>query len=57
LCAAFPGQIRYIEWPVDPVVLGRIAVETVRSALPPGDSAARAYVEKATQTLRELHSL
>ncbi len=57
LCAAFPGQIRYIEWPIDPVALGRVAVETVRSAVPPGDAAARAYVDRATQTLRELHSV
>jgi hypothetical protein len=58
LRAAFPGQIRYTEWPVDPAALGRVAVETLRSAVaPPSDAAAKAYVEKATQTLRALHAL
>lgn len=57
LCAAFPEQIRYIKWPIDPVDLGKAAVETVCSAAPAGGAAARAYVERAAQTLRELHTL
>jgi len=53
---AFPGQITYTEWPIDPEPLGKLAIEVVRSAVPPSMEAARAYVAKATRNLEDLHT-
>lgn len=57
LYAAFPGQIAYTEWPIDPAGLGRLAVEVVRASPPADAMAARIYVDKASEALRELHRL
>jgi hypothetical protein len=57
LCAAFPGQVVYTEWPIEPQAFGRLAIRVVRAPLPGSASAARAYVEKSTQTLREMHTI
>lgn len=57
LYASFPDQITYIEWPIDPGSLGRLAVRAARSARRTNAVAARAYVEKAMRELQELHSL
>lgn len=55
LDAAFPGQIAYTDWPIEPAELGRLAVEVIRRAPANSATAARAYVESATRALGELH--
>lgn len=57
LCAAFPDQIAFTDWPIEPQALGKLAIGVIRAALPGSASAAKAYVEKSTQSLRELHTL
>jgi hypothetical protein len=57
LYAAFPGQIAYTEWPIEPAELGRLAVEVIRAAPPVRAAVARAYAERATEALRELHAI
>jgi hypothetical protein len=57
LHAAFPDQITCTEWPIDPGALGMLAVEAVRSAKPGNAAAARAYVEKVTRDLQEMHRI
>jgi len=57
LHSRFPNQVIYIDWPIEPEALGRQVIEVVRTARPGGSSAARAYVDNASQTLRELHTL
>jgi hypothetical protein len=56
LRAAFPDQISMIDWPPEPAALGQVVAGVVRSVTPDGGAAAKAYVAKATQFLRELHS-
>ncbi len=56
LCAAFPGQILMIEWPAEPAALGKLAASAVSGVNPAGRAAAEAYVQQATQSLRELHT-
>lgn len=57
LCASFPDQIAYTDWPIEPQALGRLAIKVIRAAPSGSTSAARAYVEKSIQSLRELHTI
>lgn len=57
LAQEFPQQVMYIDWPIEPVKLGQMAVAAVEDSLVSDGSAATAYVEKWTQLLRELHTL
>ena len=55
---AFPGQIEYVDWPVDPRGLAELAIRLACRARPANmQSAASAYVERATESLRELHAV
>ncbi|MGA8111902.1 MAG: glycosyltransferase [Acidobacteriaceae bacterium] len=54
LGAAFPDQVAYVEWPIDPRALGQVCVEVVRRARSGDQEAARAYVENATAALRAM---
>lgn len=55
---AFPGQIAYVDWPVDPQGLAQLAIQLVRGARAAhSQSAAKNYVTRSTEHLRELHLL
>ena len=57
LCSAFPGQITYTDWPIEPKTLADLVIRVVRSASQGSARTSRAYVDKSTQYLRELHSI
>jgi hypothetical protein len=56
LAEAFPGQVVYIDWPMDTQALGRQCIEAVRSAQLKGNEAASAYVVNSTRALEEILS-
>lgn len=53
LAAAFPGQVTYIDWPIDPDALADACIAGVRSVRPGNYVAAEAYVVDATRRLQE----
>ncbi len=57
LSAAFPGQVAYTDWPVEPQALARLAINATRNAPCIDASAAKTYVDQSTQSLRKLHTL
>ncbi len=54
LARAFPGQVTYIEWPMDAERLGEVCVQVVQQAPADNQGAAEAYVRHATCTLEEM---
>ena len=57
LATAFPGQVTYIDWPMDPDALANACITAVRSARPENSAAAEAYVLNATRQLQESLSI
>lgn len=53
LAEAFPGQVIYIDWPMDPEGLAEACITGVKSAKPGKDAVAEAYVASATRRLQE----
>lgn len=56
LAAAFPGQITYVEWPVDAKKLGEVCVDAVRSSNPSDRDTAKEYIQNTTCALKEMLS-
>lgn len=56
LAAAFPDQVVYIDWPIDPGALGGLCVQAVQLAKPSSRSAGEVYVRNAERALREVLS-
>ena len=56
LAAAFPGQITYVEWPVDARKLGELCVASVRGTDSRSHDAAREYIQSSTHMLKEMLS-
>jgi hypothetical protein len=56
LAAAFPGQITYVDWPVDAKKLGELCVASVREANSRSHRAAEEYIQRTTSTLKEMLS-
>jgi hypothetical protein len=56
LAGAFPGQITYTDWPVDPKRLGELCVAAVRGANPHSRDAAIEYIQSTTRALNEMLS-
>ena len=56
LAAAFPGQITYVEWPIDPKRLGEVCVAAVNRASPTNRDTAEEYIQSTTRALGEMFS-
>jgi hypothetical protein len=56
LAAAFPGQITYVEWPVDAKRLGEMCVASVSRSNPGNCDAAKEYIQSTTRALKEMLS-
>jgi hypothetical protein len=56
LAAAFPGQISYVEWPIDSKRLGEMCVAAVNKANPGNHDAAEEYIHSTTRSLKEILS-
>jgi hypothetical protein len=56
LATAFPGQITYVDWPVDAKKLGEVCVASVREANSRSFHAAGEYIQNTTRTLKEMLS-
>ncbi len=56
LAAAFPGQITYVEWPVDAKKLGELCVAAACETNSKSYEAAEEYIQSATRTLKEMIS-
>ena len=54
LRAAFPGQVTYIEWPIDASILAELTVKVVRDAKPADPAAAEKYATQSNEILRSL---
>ncbi len=54
LAAAFPGQVVYIDWPMEPRELGELCARVTQETVQPGPEAADAYVRRAMQELKEM---
>jgi glycosyl transferase family 1 len=56
VAAAFPGQISYIEWPVDAKILGEMCVDAVQNSNPDNRDVAKRYIQNTTDALKEMLS-
>jgi len=54
LAAAFPGQVTFIDWPMNPRELGELCIRLVREARPYGGAAAKNYIWSAARELEEM---
>lgn len=54
LAAAFPGQVAYMDWPMEAGELGKTCVRMVLEGSAGGRAAAEAYVRRATRALEDM---
>lgn len=54
LAAAFGGQVRFADWPIDPTGLAGICIEAVQQPLAAGLNPAETYSHSAMETLSEM---
>jgi len=54
LAAAFPDQVAYVDWPIDPTTLADVCIRAVRAPITGARAAAETYIQNASRTLQEM---